>query len=105
VSLLLAGHAALAGHAVLADSDTGKGSPIGLFVVLLLVIAVYFLYRSLSRHLRNLPESFDKPAEPNQAEPSQATESNRAAGPARAVAPPETTEPTETKANDEAPRD
>jgi hypothetical protein len=84
----------LAGHAVLADNDTGKGSPIGLFVVLLLVIAVYFLYRSLSRHLRNLPESFDKPAEPNQA-----------AEPAQATAPLETTEPAETKANDEAPRD
>jgi hypothetical protein len=43
---------------VLADSDTGKGSPIGLFVVLLLVVAVYFLYRSMSRHVRRLPEKF-----------------------------------------------
>ena len=54
----------LAGNTVLADNDTGKGSPIGIFVVLLLVIAVYFLYRSLSRHIRNLPESFDEPAAP-----------------------------------------
>ncbi|MDQ1720421.1 MAG: hypothetical protein QOI26_155 [Pseudonocardiales bacterium] len=43
---------------LLADSDTGKGSPIGLFVVLLLVVAVYFLYRSMSRHLRKVPEKF-----------------------------------------------
>ncbi|HEV2885770.1 MAG TPA: hypothetical protein VGX49_02565 [Jatrophihabitans sp.] len=44
--------------AVLAASDKGKGSPIGLFVVLLLVIAVYLLYRSMTGHLRRLPEKF-----------------------------------------------
>jgi hypothetical protein len=42
--------------AVLAASDTGKGSPIGLFVVLLLVIATYLLYRSMAGHLRRLPD-------------------------------------------------
>ena len=44
--------------AVLAASDAGKGSPVGLFVVLLLVIAVYLLYRSMSGHIRRLPEKF-----------------------------------------------
>ena len=44
--------------AVLAASDTGKGSPIGLFVVLLLIIATYLLYRSMSGHIRRLPEKF-----------------------------------------------
>jgi hypothetical protein len=44
--------------AVLAASDTGKGSPIGLFVVLLLVIATYLLYRSMTGHIRRLPERF-----------------------------------------------
>ena len=44
--------------AVLAASDTGKGSPIGLFVVLLLLIATYLLYRSMTGHLRRLPERF-----------------------------------------------
>ena len=44
---------------LLADSDTGKGSPIGLFVVLVLIVAVYFLYRSMSRHIKRIPESFD----------------------------------------------
>jgi hypothetical protein len=43
---------------LLAASDAGKGSPIGLFVVLLLVIAVYLLYRSMSGHIRRLPEKF-----------------------------------------------
>ena len=44
--------------AVLAASDTGKGSPIGLFVMLLLIVAVYLLYRSMSSRLRRLPERF-----------------------------------------------
>ncbi len=39
---------------ILADSDAGKGSPIGLLVLLLLVVAVYFLYRSMNRHLRRV---------------------------------------------------
>ena len=43
---------------LLAASDTGKGSPIGLFVVLLLVVAVYLLYRSMAGHIRRLPEKF-----------------------------------------------
>ena len=46
---------------LLADSDTGKGSPIGFFVVLVLLIAVYFLYRSMNRHLKRVPTSFDPP--------------------------------------------
>lgn len=49
---------------VLADSDGGKGSPIGLLVVLLLVIAVYFLWRSMNRHLKNVatpPEDAEGP--------------------------------------------
>jgi hypothetical protein len=45
----------------LADSDAGKGSPIGFFVVLLLLIAVYFLYRSMNRHLKRVPDSFEPP--------------------------------------------
>jgi len=48
----------LAATAPLADSDAGKGSPIGLFVVLLLVVATYLLYRSMAGHLRRLPERF-----------------------------------------------
>lgn len=59
---------------VLADSDVGKGSPIGLLVVLLLVVAVYFLYRSMNRHLRNVPGRFDQPGEsdrPGEPEPQE----------------------------------
>jgi len=50
----------------LADSDTGKGSPIGFFVVLVLLIAVYFLYRSMNRHLKRVPSSFEPPPAPKE---------------------------------------
>lgn len=39
--------------------EFGKASPIGLFLILGLLIAVIFLIRSMNRRLRNLPESFD----------------------------------------------
>lgn len=35
---------------------------IGFLVVLALVVASVFLFRSMSRHLRKVPPSFDKPA-------------------------------------------
>ena len=39
--------------------DFGKASPFGLLVVVLLLIATVFLVRSMNRHLKKLPESFD----------------------------------------------
>ena len=41
--------------------EFGKASPIGLFLILALLIAVVLLIRSMNRRLRNLPESFDDP--------------------------------------------
>ena len=41
--------------------DYGKASPVGLLVVLLLLIGVFFLVRSMNRHLKQVPESFDPP--------------------------------------------
>jgi hypothetical protein len=62
----------LAAVAVLADNtprrtgpDFGKASPLGLLVVVLLLIATFFLIRSMNRHLNKLPESFD-PENPEQ---------------------------------------
>jgi hypothetical protein len=62
----------LAAVAVLADNtprrtgpDFGKASPLGLLVVVLLLIATFFLIRSMNRHLNKLPESFD-PEHPEQ---------------------------------------
>ena len=39
--------------------EFGKASPIGLVVILLLGIAVIFLIRSMTKHLRRIPASFD----------------------------------------------
>jgi hypothetical protein len=40
--------------------DFGKSSPLGLLVLILFLIAVVFLVRSMSKHLKRLPASFDK---------------------------------------------
>jgi hypothetical protein len=67
----------LAALALLADEaphnsgpDFGKAGPFGLLVVVLLLIAVLFLVRSMNRHLKKLPESFD----PQHPEPDQAAD-------------------------------
>ncbi len=39
--------------------DFGKASPFGLLVVVLLLLSLVFLVRSMNRHLKKLPESFD----------------------------------------------
>lgn len=39
--------------------EFGKASPVGLLVVILLLISVFFLIRSMNKQLRKLPESFD----------------------------------------------
>ncbi|RBY75086.1 hypothetical protein DQ238_20420 [Geodermatophilus sp. TF02-6] len=45
--------------------DVGKAGPIGLLLMVLLLIAVALLVKSMSRHLKRLPRSFD----PEDAEP------------------------------------
>ncbi|WP_102145162.1 hypothetical protein [Mycobacterium hubeiense] len=48
--------------------DFGKASPFGLVIVVLLLIGTFLLVWSMNRHLRNLPESFDRDhPEPDQA--------------------------------------
>ncbi len=67
--------AMLAAVEILADDtprrtgpDFGKASPLGLLVVVLLLIGTVFLIRSMNRHLRQLPASFDRDdPEPDQA--------------------------------------
>jgi hypothetical protein len=39
--------------------DFGKSSPVGLLLVILLGVAVVFLIRSMTKHLRKLPTTFD----------------------------------------------
>lgn len=52
--------ASLAVAQLLADAPTGKAGPIGLFVIVVLCVACWFLFRSMSRHLKRVPESFDE---------------------------------------------
>jgi hypothetical protein len=39
--------------------DVGKSGPLGLLLTVLLLIAVAFLVRSMSRHLKRIPPSFE----------------------------------------------
>ena len=43
--------------------EFGEASPLGLLVVILLGIAVIFLIRSMTKHLKRVPASFDPPEE------------------------------------------
>ena len=44
--------------------DYGKASPIGLLVVALLLIGLFVLLRSMNRHLKKVPPSFDAATDP-----------------------------------------
>lgn len=47
---------------VLAAADrNGPAGPLGLLVITLLGIAVFLLWRSMVKHLRRVPASFDPP--------------------------------------------
>jgi hypothetical protein len=48
-----------------------QAGPLGLVVILLLGVAMVFLYRSMTKHLRRVPTSFDPPPseEPKVPEP------------------------------------
>ena len=43
--------------------EFGEASPLGLLVVILLGVAVVFLVRSMTKHLKRVPASFDPPRE------------------------------------------
>jgi hypothetical protein len=43
-------------------ADFGKSSPVGLVVLVLFFVAVAFLVRSMTKHLKRVPASFDEPA-------------------------------------------
>ena len=68
-------------------SEWGKAAPIGLLVILLLGVAMFFLLRSFTRQLKKVPATFD-PSE--QAETGHAeTAVARSTDAARVPAPPE----------------
>ena len=41
--------------------DVGKAGPLGLLLIVILLIAVVLLVRSMNRHLKRIPASFDPP--------------------------------------------
>ncbi len=43
--------------------EFGKSSPVALVILILFFLAVALLVRSMNKHLRRLPESFDPPEE------------------------------------------
>jgi hypothetical protein len=45
-----------------APEDVGKSGPLGLLLIVVLLFVVFLLVRSMSKHLKRLPPSFD-PAE------------------------------------------
>jgi hypothetical protein len=44
--------------------DFGKSTPVGFVVLILFFVAVAFLIRSMTKHLKKVPASFDQPDEP-----------------------------------------
>lgn len=59
--------------------EFGKASPLGLIIVLLLLAGTFLLVRSMNRHLKNLPETF----EPEHPEPDQEADEGTEHGIAR----------------------
>lgn len=63
----------MGGVLVLAAPTIGAGG-LGFLVILALIVAVVFLFRSMNTHLKRVPKSFDEPAEP----PATAAPADRA---------------------------
>lgn len=60
-------------------ADFGKSSPVGLLVLLLFFIAVAFLVRSMTKHLKRVPASFDNEEPEQKADSTESTESTDSA--------------------------
>ena len=53
--------------------EFGKASPVGLVVIVLLLLATVLLVRSMTKHLRKVPASFDGPTGPAAESPGPET--------------------------------
>ena len=54
--------------------DVGKAGPLGLLLTVLLGIAIVLLVKSMSRHLKRLPASFERSEEPEVVVPDSPAE-------------------------------
>ncbi|MGY1715229.1 MULTISPECIES: hypothetical protein [Geodermatophilus] len=50
--------------AVQQPEDVGKSGPLGALLTLILLLAAFLLVKSMSKHLKRLPASFDEPDAP-----------------------------------------
>ena len=57
--LLAAGAPASTGGVDQPAEDVGTAGPLGLLLIVVLLIAVFLLVRSMGKHLKKLPRSFD----------------------------------------------
>jgi hypothetical protein len=48
-------------HVLAKSGEAAKSGPIGLAVILILCILCYFLFKSMSKHLRKVREQFPEP--------------------------------------------
>jgi hypothetical protein len=62
------------------QEDFGKSSPLGLLILVLFFIAVVFLVKSMTKHLKKLPASFDEPATGTEPETKPGTKPEAKAG-------------------------
>ena len=92
---------ALAGPKV--GPDVGKASPVGLLIVVVLLIGVFLLVRSMNRHLRRIPTSFDAGAVPAETTGAETVAVETSAVEASAVETPTTAVDTATAAETESP--
>jgi len=72
---------------ILAD-ESKKSGPIGLVVILVLCIACYFLFKSMSGHMRKVREEFPNASAPA-AEPAETAEPTPPAAESAVTAPPD----------------
>jgi hypothetical protein len=61
---LVAGLTVLAAEQEQLPEDVGKAGPIGLALIVALFIATVLLVRSMGRHIKKLPRSFDEEDQP-----------------------------------------
>ena len=54
--------------------DVGKAGPLGLLLIVLLLIATAFLVKSMGRHLKRVPRSFERAEGPDIVVPDDAAE-------------------------------
>ena len=74
------------------SGEAVKAGPVGLGVILLLCIACYFLFKSMSKHMRKVRENFPAEGYPQSPAPAPARASEQPS--ARTTAPPVQDPPT-----------